>query len=64
MVMLGGLTLASCIDKNDYSTRISFTAASAGDGDLNTVVGHPAAAEGITLISSNTVTCPAGQVSY
>ncbi|MGQ4005609.1 hypothetical protein QIW49_03865 [Francisellaceae bacterium CB300] len=70
-IMLGGLALASCTDKNDgeYSTRTSFTAsASVGGVDLSLVTDYAiAAAAGVTLNGAKTVAtfiCPAGEVSF
>ncbi|MFT4693724.1 MAG: hypothetical protein ACI8TE_000617 [Francisella sp.] len=71
VIMLGGLALASCTDKNDdeYSTRTSFTAsASVGGVDLSLAGNYPAAvAAGVTLNGAGivaTFTCPAGEVSF
>lgn len=79
-IMLGGLAVASCTDKNDngtYSTRTTFTAAaSVGGGDLGTINGwtNPGSntqtfSNGITvhLSSIGTVAqfvCPVGEVSF
>jgi hypothetical protein len=65
-IMLGGLALASCTDKNngEYSTRSSFTAsASVGGGDLSSVTGFPTRTA--SLNSAGTVatfTCREGEV--